>query len=1465
MWLVERGKSQSVNFDSFYCPCVDRSRLVVSFVTHHRPTWTAGAQLRAAVRQAARDRELQLNEYSFTGQFKADDAARFLFKEVGNGTAAIVTTLYGDAFLPPLLEAHMAGIPIYLVGGSSPDLYQSLLQSLPPLSPTVGQPAPATLLRVGIDESAAVATLVDMLLADGIQYLRCITTDIGDVTGRDRCHLIIRTFKAFGGNAFWHLRSSTMEDLLLFVQYMEVDMEEVPGESIAVVVMDAVTYSFLKTGLGTSWKANALLLTYETSVEAFNHIRAGDRVLALDPGYYSQGYLAVALAAAEVQVGQALKEDVRSRLVIYGTNGMGSKVSPLILAREKCRVALNPVCSQGSSASAAAAASAADCRCFDRAAVRFKVVSGLSSRLQETYTLWQGLKDAERDMPGTAFEWDLQSVTSIQDQLEDYESVRTSAWSGAITLDAVAAGDNSALAAAIRAVSLGGKLLYLAYTHPPAGNVSAPMDYLGARGFVGVHHFRSGRELGQLAAQLAMKHVLANNPAVNDSWAWEFMRGVAVGVMGENYTFPTGVWDWPVQRGFSPTNRTGPWALFVAPGTNMTVQMMNGLPPEQGPAFLTPLSARLSSDTPAPELLIMEALDYSVGPAALQLLWRMADTASARRPVRLAMQRCTAMEAMAMLQNGTLAGESLLVGCVDEQPYLAMYLVATIAGIEQQTGESFEPVGTHRLLRADQLPRNFSRRAFCEVSGMTRGVQPQRLGQFYPLCDRSLSCVVPALKGVPDAPVCSGHGTCEFSRVLDPTLGQCVCGSGYKGVYCEDRVDSGSSLARVLLLVFLCGGVGLLALAFVLFLAGRRLLAMNPRRRTRDLMMQSFIRKKEPPARNMPIAAVVTDIEGSTSLWEWNPEVMKRALQIHHHVLRTLLPRFHGYESDTEGDSFTLVFHCSADALGWAMEVQRQLLDPVPLLAAGRTHSVLLRGSNEDISSDWPQELLSFGTGKEVRAADGSLLYRGLRVRMGIHVGVPEDLILHPNGRLHYKGEVMELAKSIQDASASGGQVLMSMLAWQSLGTQAPNVVCHHMGLHELCDKSAELHLMQVMPESLLQRAPFRKLKSKQLRPSFFDAPASISQETARLPIVICFIYVGGAKSLRRTSGYRQSVDMMVEFVQGRLIAFEGYECEEKDGNFLLAFKSAANAVRFAEAVQRETMDLDWPPSLLEQDMAAEVLRPPQQSFDSPHEDVVVFRGLRLQIGMCMDVPTDCQPHKATGRAAYFGPIMNRAARIAATAACGQTLANDTLFEAAIREGCDGIVFQELGKFDLKGIKEPMRLLQVSSKPLGFRLFPRTLGLCKTLTQAAQFDLAIKDDKQFLDDQWISGSVRGGLPPGGEAVPEESGGVNGIPSAPVSLFHSYPPLKQDGFMARVRHFGSEDGALRQGIIPRVRHTIQDPLNSRIDSIQEHGYRFVDGEDPNEMCKEELVLLVEKYREENRRLKRMLSKNQRNSK
>eukprot|EP00899_Mesostigma_viride_P015324 jgi/Mesvir1/23793/Mv10608-RA.3 len=798
------------------------------------------------------------------------------------------------------------------------------------------------------------------------------------------------------------------------------------------------------------------------------------------------------------------------------------------------------------------------------------------------------MADAERDLPGSTFDWQVYQQQQYSLVGEYKKFVRSHRYYGAITLDTLLVDLSAELAAAVQSIPASGRPLYLAYGKAAPRDMRAFLGRFGAHNFVGVNPFDCGREVSQFGVSTGSHHVLANNAIPFLPWTWELMRGIVSGVVGDDYAFPPGVWDWPITRQGDPNRRRGAWSLWVARDSNNTAEIMNGMLPVVGEAFIPPLAQRLSTDVPAPDLLVLEAYHDLISSATMAMLADLAAQNPVGPPIQLATHKCTATDMLALARQGAVKGEELLLGCMDEQPYMSTYLSATLAALEQQTGERVVGgVDTARLIKASQLPPHFMRRVSCEMDNLIRGIMQGRLGVYFPVCHARRGCVDSGLNASRGAVVCSGRGSCRFpthpnpSGETDPTQGTCRCNIGWNGTYCQhstapvltDPPHPHDEGPPVLLIALLFGGAVLglaTAVAAALLFHARR-----TRGSAREL--QKLLHKRVPPRGGECIAVVVTDIESSTLQWEWNADAMNAALAIHHKV----------------------------------------------------------------------------------------------------------------------------------------------------------------------CDRLPHLHIMQVLPLELARRAPFRPLTTKQFSPSFFEAPCAtecyLTGKPPREPVVICFMYVGRGKELSKVPGYQQAIELLVWFVQSRLSRYDAYECEEKDGMFMLAFRSAVKAACFAEAIQQEAMALPWPPHLLEQEAAAEVVKLASNADGTPRLDRVVFRGLRLQIGLCMGIPNDCRPHVATGRAAYFGQVVNRAARIAATAAPGQTLANQEVAESAKqRSECSGMTFQELGDFGLKGVRAPLRLFEISGPNLSLRLFPRTLKLARTQSLPLRYEQTGRDIGQQEDSQPLS-------------------------------------------------------------------------------------------------------------------------------
>lgn len=169
-----------------------------------------------------------------------------------------------------------------------------------------------------------------------------------------------------------------------------------------------------------------------------------------------------------------------------------------------------------------------------------------------------------------------------------------------------------------------------------------------------------------------------------------------------------------------------------------------------------------------------------------------------------------------------------------------------------------------------------------------------------------------------------------------------------------------------------------------------------------------------------------TDIEGSTRLWEQNPETMRTALAQHDALLRNAIETNQGTVFKTMGDSFFAAFATPAQAVTAALDSQAVLL-----------------------AQQWSTET-------------------PLRVRMALHAGVVEER----NG--DYFGQPLNLAARLL-AVGHGGQVLVSHSVCTLLSEE---VELADLGTHMLRDLQQPEHVFQLLHPNL--PADFPPLRSLQ-------------------------------------------------------------------------------------------------------------------------------------------------------------------------------------------------------------------------------------------------------------------------------------------------------------------------------------------------------------------------------------------------
>lgn len=119
---------------------------------------------------------------------------------------------------------------------------------------------------------------------------------------------------------------------------------------------------------------------------------------------------------------------------------------------------------------------------------------------------------------------------------------------------------------------------------------------------------------------------------------------------------------------------------------------------------------------------------------------------------------------------------------------------------------------------------------------------------------------------------------------------------------------------------------------------------------------------------------LLTDIEGSTRLWEADPDAMRKALARHDALIRETVEQKRGRIFQTVGDSFSAAFARASDAVAAAVALQRGLTDLNQSLASPlRVRTALHTGEAEEragelagLALNRAHRLIGIGHGEQV-------------------------------------------------------------------------------------------------------------------------------------------------------------------------------------------------------------------------------------------------------------------------------------------------------------------------------------------------------------------------------------------------------------------------------------------------------------------------------------------------------------------
>jgi len=394
------------------------------------------------------------------------------------------------------------------------------------------------------------------------------------------------------------------------------------------------------------------------------------------------------------------------------------------------------------------------------------------------------------------------------------------------------------------------------------------------------------------------------------------------------------------------------------------------------------------------------------------------------------------------------------------------------------------------------------------------------------------------------------------------------------------------------------------------------------------------------------IVVVITDVKGSTGLWEWDADTMKEADDLHLKVLRDNIARLDGYEFNEEGDSLSIAFHNTLDAMKFAMLSQTDLMNV-----------------------NWPEELYDHPDGSK---EDG--MYNGLRIKMAVDVGFGRKFLNKATNRLSYDGDVVDSCNAMLNAVDDGGVVLSSLSCIEDIKGkfshrehEIDKVDIQDMGTCSFTELKDPLALIQLVPQWLNKRPPAQLKGVKMIQKPHSQAPGVINPGE---PIALMYCTLEQSSTDDEVEGKKTKA---VNDAAKGLFSSTVFECggyistTTSQGVALVAFDSAQDSFQFLNRI--------FP--LLQTDM---------------------FSNLTFASGIHFGIPTGVTANKNSGKAEYAGPVTNVANRLFALTTespsftCGNVSAavshsvwdqlNDSLPSSELKQ------LKLQGKFMLKGITE---------------------------------------------------------------------------------------------------------------------------------------------------------------------------------
>ena len=495
------------------------------------------------------------------------------------------------------------------------------------------------------------------------------------------------------------------------------------------------------------------------------------------------------------------------------------------------------------------------------------------------------------------------------------------------------------------------------------------------------------------------------------------------------------------------------------------------------------------------------------------------------------------------------------------------------------------------------------------------------------------------------------------------------------------------------------------------------------------ISIQTTTKIEMPPTVKATLALV--EIADCQKLWEQDHKTMTAASIVFSECLTKLAKQNDGYIAHNINDCYLVAFYHEKEALLFSISLQESLLDAA-----------------------WPSQLINMqGCREAFNKSTGSRIWRGLRSCISLHSGSPIPLPHPVSGKLDYWGPMVTKALSLGSIT-EGGEILATVEVWKVIERNMSKIfpsnrlqpVIKELPSTSLPDIKEPASVVRVIPSNLAGRTfsqldigygtndenprAVRALNSKWTSSIYRDrvrneaagdiirkmatlygtaVPSMIRQEiklnvgapVGTVTLVFTDIQSSTALWEKNAQVMLSSIQLHNQIMRETIDRHRGYEVKTEGDAFMVSFHTERDAAFFCLDAQLQLVNAPWSDVLLSLDpLVNEVLATKQ------NRQKHIWRGLRMRVGAHTGCPT-CLPDPVSGRMDYWGPMVNKSARISSIATGGQVVFSTSVYDKCRKELDEsGAVSRDLGHFELKGISGKTQVFEVLPSELKERSFP---------------------------------------------------------------------------------------------------------------------------------------------------------------